>query len=132
VSFFSKQTVIKIEYKTEEKNMRNKIKQLLKKEGGFTLIELLAVIAILGFIIAISVPLVGNVIAKSEATTNKAKLELVIDAAKLYDINDGSDTDATVTSTDLVTAGYLDSDTNPVITVTRVEGTNGTVKYTAK
>lgn len=112
--------------------MRNKIKQLLKKEGGFTLIELLAVIAILGFIIAISVPLVGNVISKSEETTDDAKLELVIDAAKLYDINDGSDTDATVTSTDLVTAGYLDSDTKPVITVTREKGTNGTVKYTAK
>ena len=112
--------------------MRNKIKQLLKKEGGFTLIELLAVIAILGFIIAISVPLVGNVISKSEETTDDAKLELVIDAAKLYDINDGSDTDSTVTSTDLFTAGYLDSDTTPPITVTREVGTNGTVKYTAK
>ena len=91
--------------------MRNKIKQLLKKEGGFTLVELLAVIVILGLIIAISVPLVGNVVAKSKTKTNEAKLELVIDAAKLYDINDGSDTDSTVTSTDLFTAGYLDSDT---------------------
>ena len=42
--------------------MRNKIKQLLKKEGGFTLVELLAVIVILGFIVAISIPLIGNVI----------------------------------------------------------------------
>lgn len=111
--------------------MRNKIKQLLKKEGGFTLVELLAVIAILGFIVAISVPLVGNVVSKSKTETDKAKLELVIDAAKLYDVNDGTDTDTTVTSTELVTAGYLDSDTKPVITVTRVKGDNGKVSYTA-
>lgn len=112
--------------------MRNKIKQLLKKEGGFTLIELLAVIAILGFIIAISVPLVGNVVSKSKTTTDQATIDLVIDAAKLYDLNDGSDKDTTVTSTDLFDAGYLDSDTTPPITVTREVGTNGTVKYTAK
>lgn len=112
--------------------MRNKIKQLLKKEGGFTLIELLAVIAILGFIIAISVPLVGNVVSKSKATTDQATIDLVIDAAKLYDLNDGSDTDTTVTSTDLVEAGYLDSDTDPIITVTREkDDSKGTVKYTA-
>ena len=44
--------------------MRNKIKQLLKKEGGFTLVELLGVIVILGLIIGISIPLIGNVVDK--------------------------------------------------------------------
>ena len=44
--------------------MRNKIKQLLKKEGGFTLVELLGVIVILGLIVGISIPLIGNVVAK--------------------------------------------------------------------
>ena len=116
--------------------MRNKIKQLLKKEGGFTLVELLAVIAILGFIVAISVPLVGNVVSKSTIETDKANIELVIDAAKLYDLNEKPGvklTDGTkITSTELVTAGYLDSDTTPPITVTREVGTNGAVKYTAK
>jgi prepilin-type N-terminal cleavage/methylation domain-containing protein len=42
--------------------MRNKIKQLLKKEGGFTLVELLGVIVILGLIVGISIPLIGNVV----------------------------------------------------------------------
>ena len=65
--------------------MRNKIKQLLKKEGGFTLIELLAVIAILGFIVAISIPLIGNVIEGAEDDTDAAQQELVIDAAQMYD-----------------------------------------------
>ena len=46
--------------------MRNKIKQLLKKEGGFTLVELLGVIVILGLIVGISIPLIGNVIDNAE------------------------------------------------------------------
>lgn len=64
--------------------MRNKLKQLLKKEGGFTLIELLAVIAILALIVAISIPLIGNVVADSKTETEKAQEELVIDAAQIY------------------------------------------------
>ena len=114
--------------------MRNKIKQLLKKEGGFTLVELLAVIAILGFIVAISVPLVGNVVSKSKTETDKANIELVIDAAKLYDLNEKPGvklTDGTIKSSELVTAGYLDADSGTDITVTRdVDDANGSVKYT--
>ncbi|MDZ7835812.1 MAG: type II secretion system protein [Alkalibacterium sp.] len=42
--------------------MRNKIRQLMKKEEGFTLVELLAVIVILGIILAIAIPSIGGVI----------------------------------------------------------------------
>lgn len=91
--------------------MRNKIKQLLKKEGGFTLIELLAVIAILGFIIAISVPLVGDVITKSKATTNEANVELIIDAAQMYELQEEKVIDGTtgVKTETLVSEGYLEN-----------------------
>ena len=72
--------------------MRNKIKQLLKKEGGFTLVELLAVIVILGIILGISIPMVGSVISDSKKTTEGQQDELVINAAQLYFIqNDEAD-----------------------------------------
>lgn len=86
--------------------MRNKIKQLLKKEGGFTLIELLAVIAILGFIVAIAIPLVGDVIANAEAKTNEQQEALVIDAAQMYYLQGG--TADPVSTEDLKTDGYLE------------------------
>lgn len=46
--------------------MKQKLRQLLKKEKGFTLVELLAVIVILAIILAIAVPVVGNVIDNSK------------------------------------------------------------------
>ena len=106
--------------------MRNKIKQLLKKEGGFTLIELLAVIAILALIIAISIPLIGNVVSKSETTTKEAQKELVIDAARLYFIQEKNPVSATtVTTKQLEDNGYLETKSgekpNPAFTVTKTE-----------
>ncbi|TNV68419.1 competence type IV pilus major pilin ComGC [Trichococcus shcherbakoviae] len=104
--------------------MRNKIKQLLKKEGGFTLVELLGVIVILGLIVGISIPLIGNVIAKAEGDTTAAQEELVIDAAKMYELQT-ADIDADgVTTDELITAGFLESDFDGDLTVTKttVEG----------
>lgn len=42
--------------------MRNKLKKIWNKEDGFTLVELLGVIVILGLIIAIAVPALGNIL----------------------------------------------------------------------
>lgn len=69
--------------------MRNKIKQLLNKEEGFTLVELLAVLAILALIVGIAVPMIGNVVTKSETRADNAQIELVLDAARLYEIGEG-------------------------------------------
>lgn len=90
--------------------MRNKIKQLLKKEEGFTLIELLAVIAILALIVAISIPLIGNVIADSKTKTDEAQEALIIDAAQMYYIQNPDETTTTVE--DLVNGGYLEDNVN--------------------
>ena len=86
--------------------MRNKIKQLLKKEGGFTLVELLAVLAILALIVGIAIPMIGNVITNAEKSTNTAQTELVEDAAQIYFLDNGGQT--TVTIDKLIKDGYLE------------------------
>ena len=62
--------------------MRNKIRQMMKKEEGFTLVELLAVIVILGIILAIAIPSVSGVINRAQNDANEAEKEL---AVKLLD-----------------------------------------------
>lgn len=113
----------------EEKNMRNKIKQLLKKEGGFTLVELLGVIVILGLIIGISIPLIGNVVNKAEKDTAAQQIELVIDAAQMYDLSNPDAPLTTYSSTELIKEGYLESKTDPKVTVTKTTATDGKVTY---
>ena len=93
--------------------MRNKIKQLLKKEGGFTLVELLAVLAILALIVGISIPLIGNVISSSKTKAVAAQTELIIDAAQFYETQTGNKIVATgINVSVLVEAGYLEADSN--------------------
>ncbi|MDK2780743.1 MAG: type pilus assembly protein PilA [Trichococcus sp.] len=108
--------------------MRNKIKQLLKKEGGFTLVELLAVIAILGFIVAIAIPLVGNVVENSKTTTAEQQEELVIDAAQMYFLqNEGDSVDVA----DLKEDGYLEKKyTGDVVSISREEAEAGELTTT--
>lgn len=87
--------------------MVNKFKTLLKKEKGFTLVELLAVIVILGIIVAIAIPAIGSIIDNAEEGATKAEIQLVTDAARLYDIQEGIVNDTT-TVQNLIDAGYLD------------------------
>lgn len=107
--------------------MRNKIKQIMNKEEGFTLVELLAVIVILGIIVAIAIPAVGSVISRAENNANEAEESLVIDAARLYTIENASGftSDETKVKVEkLVDGGYLelrDSNINKAseVTITR-------------
>ncbi|WP_320164514.1 type II secretion system protein [uncultured Trichococcus sp.] len=111
--------------------MRNKIKQLLKKEGGFTLVELLGVIVILGLIVGISIPLIGNVIAKSEGDIAKNQQELVIDAAQMYYLQGG--TKDPVTTTDLMADDYLEKKYDgDVITITKAQAEAGKLTTTTE
>ena len=112
--------------------MRYKIKQLLKKEGGFTLVELLAVIAILGFIVAISIPLVGNVVSKAKTDTEAQQQELVIDAAQMYFLQE-KDPVSPVDIATLKNKGYLEKNykgTSPA-SITKEQAESGTIETPA-
>ena len=88
--------------------MLQRLKKMLKKEKGFTLVELLAVIVILGIILAIAIPAIGNVIAKSENDAKQSNVELIENAARLADVSgvfgDG------MTVEELKTSGFLEGD----------------------
>ncbi|API89602.1 hypothetical protein BKP56_10185 [Marinilactibacillus sp. 15R] len=105
--------------------MRNQIKKMIKKENGFTLVELLAVLVILGIIVAIAIPAVGDIIDNARDNASDAEQELVIDAARLYFIeNDGNEVDVAT----LISDGYLEergevSDLTGTVTVTDGEYT---------
>lgn len=112
--------------------MRNKIKQLLKKEGGFTLVELLAVLAILALIVGIAIPMIGNVVQNSQVKADDAQIELIVDAAQLRAIEKEADF-KTVTSIDideLVKDGFMEYNEElegGSVTITR--DTNGKETY---
>ena len=84
------------------------IKKMIKGEKGFTLVELLAVIVILGIIVAIAIPAIGNVISTAKDNATKAEETLVLDAARLYEIQEGEIPAGGVEVSELITKGYLD------------------------
>ena len=102
--------------------MRNQIKKMMKKENGFTLIELLAVLAILAIIVAIAVPAVGNIIGNAEDSVKASEEQLVIDAARLYDVEKDIP-DGGVLISELIEEGYLEglSENSSIKTTQKVE-----------
>lgn len=85
--------------------MRNQIKKMIKKDNGFTLVELLAVLVILGIIVAIAIPSISGIIGNADDKANEAEKALVIDAARLYFIeNDGTSVDVDT----LISEDYLE------------------------
>ncbi len=106
--------------------MLQKLKKMMKKEKGFTLVELLAVIVILGVILAIAVPAIGNVISDSETKADEANIDLFISAARLAHVSGLVQQEYTVE--DLVDAGYLDvkeGEISGTVKVTAATGTTG-------
>lgn len=87
--------------------MRKKIEELRNREEGFTLVELLAVIVILGIIVAIAIPAIGSVREKAKENADGAQDALIVDAARLYDIENTIE-GAGVSVTTLEEAGYLE------------------------
>ena len=87
--------------------MLQRLKKMLRKEKGFTLVELLAVIVILWIILAIAIPAIGNVIGSSEGKADEANIDLILNAARLADVN-GDFTESSMSVSDLEKDGYLE------------------------
>jgi len=86
------------------------LKKIREGEKGFTLVELLAVIVILGIIVAIAIPAIGSVINRAEGDADEQEQALIIDAARLYEMQEyeGEYADFTVEVQTLIANGYLD------------------------
>lgn len=55
-----------------------------RRHGGFTLIELMIVVAVIGILAAISLPMFANLVAKSEEATTKGNLGTLKSALAIY------------------------------------------------
>ena len=59
----------------------NKLKEKLKKNGGFTMVELLIVVAIIGILAAVSIPLFNNALEKARHGVDAANARSAISLA---------------------------------------------------
>ena len=74
---------------------------LNKKAAGFSLVEMLVVIAVIGIIAAIAVPMIGNITGKAETNThrrNAQNIASVYSAAVAAGFSGSADEDAAVTA----------------------------------
>lgn len=86
--------------------MKKFIAKRFNSEKGFTLVELLAVLVILGLIVAIAIPAIGNVIEGAKDDTKDAQTQMIIEAARVYEVQD--EVDFPVSVQKLIDDGYLD------------------------
>ncbi|WP_342559661.1 type II secretion system protein [Psychrobacillus sp. FSL W7-1457] len=90
-----------------------KMKHLLKNQKGLTLVELLAVIVILAIVSAIAVPAIGGIIENSRYSAVKADATNVLNAAKMYFIDNpeekATDGVVSVKVSVLIEKNYLES-----------------------
>ncbi|MBM7541790.1 competence type IV pilus major pilin ComGC [Amphibacillus cookii] len=86
--------------------MLSQMKKMLKGEKGFTLVELLAVIVILGIIVAIAIPAIGNIIKNAQGDADEQEVALILDAARLYEVQNENGLPVDVDT--LISEGYLD------------------------
>lgn len=68
------------------------MKKTLKNRKGFTLVELMVVVAILGILVAVAVPVYSSVTTKAELKTVAANLRTINSAIMQYQVNNTTGT----------------------------------------
>jgi prepilin-type N-terminal cleavage/methylation domain-containing protein len=91
------------------------LKKLFKGQKGFTLIELLIVIAILGILAAVAIPLVSSALNNGKVAAANTEVENVRVAAQMYLV--GHTMATSVDSDELLTDGELSEATKVVYTI---------------
>ena len=86
--------------------MINKIKQFFKDKKGFTLVELMVVVAILGVLTMVAIPVFNNSTKKAETTTCQANQRTIESAISMYQADKGAGK-LPADVAELVTDGYL-------------------------
>ncbi len=107
------------------------MKKLFKNKKGFTLVELMVVVAILGILVAVAIPVYNNVTDKAAAETCNANIRILKSAAEQYKIVHNEYPDAIediVDNTYIQDAADFDCPSNPTdadFAYTMTEGTDG-------
>lgn len=80
--------------------MKSLLKKVRGNKKGFTLAELLVVVAIVGILVAISIPVFTSQLAKARKATNQANMRAAKAAAVAQYLTDNEDGKAADISTD--------------------------------
>ena len=94
------------------------------KKRGFTLVELLAVIVILALILAIAVPLIGNIIRGSKTSSLESSAKLVLNAIRLKELDDSTFNATTVTESNISALLNVSGTDYKTVLVKKVNGEN--------
>ena len=94
----------------------------LRNKEGFTLIELLIVIAIIGILAAIAVPVFSQYKARAYDAESKTELHNIFLSCKAYWVDNGPANDCTVATIGTTSYGYTQS-TNISVTLSGNENT---------